>query len=133
MNEIKRWDIAALGNGFTGMKQRDDGAFVRNADHEAEVARLRDEISALKDDPSYETACETIRKLRAEVEKVRGYEVAPLEAKVAELRTEVEGLRFAASEVADFWVCLPGMSENDVEIVASRLVERIDAAMGASA
>ena len=49
------------------------------------------------------------------------------------LRAEFEGLRFAASEVADFLVCLPGMSKNDVEIVASRLVERIDAAMGASA
>lgn len=55
------------------------------------------------------------------------------EAEVARLRAEVERLRSAASEVADFLVCLPGMSENDVEIVASRLVERIDAAIGASA
>lgn len=43
-NEIKRWDIAALGNGFTGMKHRDDGAFVRTSDHEAEVGRLRAEV-----------------------------------------------------------------------------------------
>lgn len=55
------------------------------------------------------------------------------EAEIARLRAEVERLRSAASEVADFLVCLPGMSENDVEIVASRLVEGIDAAMGASA
>lgn len=34
-----------------------------------------------------------IARLRAEVEKVRGYEVAPLEAKVAELRAEVEAYR----------------------------------------
>lgn len=43
-------------------------ALVLHSDHEAEVARLRAEISALKDDPSYETACETIRKLRAELQ-----------------------------------------------------------------
>lgn len=48
-----------------------DEAYVLFSDHEAEVARLRAEISALKDDPSYETACETIRKLRAEVEGLR--------------------------------------------------------------
>lgn len=93
MNEIKRWDIAALGNGSTGMKQRDDGAFVRNADHEAEVARLRAELAdahvAIESKAGWEWKKEADR-LRAEVEKIRGYEVAPLEAKVAELRAEVE-------------------------------------------
>lgn len=34
-----------------------------------------------------------IARLRAELEKVRGYEVAPLEAKVAELRAEADALR----------------------------------------
>lgn len=43
MNEIKRWDLASLGDGFIGMKKTDDGSFVRHADHEAEVARLRAE------------------------------------------------------------------------------------------
>lgn len=50
MSEIKRWDLAALGSGFIGMKQRDDGAFVRNSDHEAEVARLRAEVEAYRKD-----------------------------------------------------------------------------------
>lgn len=80
-----------------------EDAYLKVSDHEAEVARLRAEICALKDDPSYETACETIRKLRAEVEKVRGYEVAPLEAKVSELRAEVEGLRVDAMRYR--WLC----------------------------
>lgn len=66
MSGIKRWDWV------NQMVRGDDGGrFVKYADHEAEVARLRAEVSALKDDPSYETACETIRKLRAEVEENR--------------------------------------------------------------
>jgi hypothetical protein len=48
MNEIKRWDLASLGEGFIGMKQTDDGSFVRHADHEAEVARLRAEVEGLR-------------------------------------------------------------------------------------
>lgn len=68
MSEIKRWDYDYLAGGPT---EDAEGSYVLHSDHEAEVARLRAEISALKDDPSYETACETIRNLRAEVEAYR--------------------------------------------------------------
>ncbi len=44
MSGIKRWDLASLGSGFIGMKESDDGAFIRNADHAAEIARLRAEL-----------------------------------------------------------------------------------------
>lgn len=74
MNEIKRYDYASGMNGFgefhIWMEQDAEGGYVKFEDHEAEVARLR-----------------------AEVEKERGYEVAPLEAKLAELRNENEFLR----------------------------------------
>lgn len=65
MSGIKRWDWV------NQMVRGDDGGrFVKYADHEAEVARLR-----------------------AEVEKVRGYEVAPLEEQIAKLVAENGFLR----------------------------------------
>lgn len=66
MNEIKKFNVLLEKEAAEG----EWGDYVKTVDHEAEVARLR-----------------------AEVEKVRGYEVAPLEAKLAELRNENEFLR----------------------------------------
>lgn len=77
------------------------------SDHEAEVARLR-----------------------AEVEKVRGYEVAPLEAKVAELRAEVEAYRKDAKRYLFI------RNEKNHALTRWRrksLDDLVDAAMGASA
>lgn len=76
MNEIKRWDIAALGNGFTGMKHRDDGAFVRTSDHEAEVVGLRAELqnAAKAALDATALACEKEREadaIRAELEEYK--------------------------------------------------------------
>lgn len=112
MSEIKRigW------HGVHGMQRDVSGDYVLHSDHEAEVARLRAELQ--------NAAKAALDAVALSCEKEREADA---------LRAEVEMLRFAASEVGDFLVCLPGMSENDVEIVASRLVERIDAAMGASA
>lgn len=60
-------------HGVHGMQDDANGDYVLHSDHEAEVARLR-----------------------AEVEKIRGYEVAPLEAKVAGLRAELQNAAKAA-------------------------------------
>lgn len=89
------------------MEWWDDGDYVLYSDHETEVARLTEEIEGsdrlirLLTDKDEAMEAE-IARLRAEVEKVRGYEVAPLEAKVAELRDEVEVLRNALTPFAEF-------------------------------
>lgn len=101
------------------MEKWDDGDYVLHSDHEAEVARLR-----------------------AELEKVRGYEVAPLEAKVAELLAEVEKYREDAERYR--WVRDPSskVAKGAVGITLdyankcyflSEADAAIDAAMGASA
>lgn len=68
INRYESFVAAAYGGPYAAMRPSDSGDWVGFTEHEAEVARLRAEIYALKDDPSYETACETIRKLRAELQ-----------------------------------------------------------------
>lgn len=76
MSGIKRYEHSHVETRFF---EDPEGNYVLHTDHAAQIARLR-----------------------AEVEKVRGYEVAPLEAKVAELRDEVEVLRNALTPFAEF-------------------------------
>ena len=74
-----------------------------------------------------------IARLRAEVEKVRGYEVAPLEAKVAELRAEVDGLRTALEVIAVGDSRTPHIDAAQALLRSGYWIDEIDAAMGASA
>ncbi|WP_439448676.1 hypothetical protein [Stenotrophomonas sp. ATs4] len=111
---IKRYDSN------DGCEIADDGPYVLHSDHEAEVARLR-----------------------AEVEKVLGYEVAPLEEKVAERRAEVEGLKQVKEIVAktrrsnsDAYEQACRNDDGLMQAVCNArtsLLNNIDAAMGASA
>ncbi len=105
MNEIKRWECRVATNA-NGRPYVDDiefaaGRYVLHTDHEAEVARLhdliddKDEIIARQDRLLVERQGSNDR-LRAEVEKVRGYEVAALGEKVAELRAELQNAAKAA-------------------------------------
>lgn len=110
MSRIKRigW------HGVHGMQDDANGDYVLHSDHEAEVARLR-----------------------AELEKVRGYEVAPLEAKVAELLAEVEAYRKDAERYR--WLRDQPWRDNEELEPVIRLQlnalwdDKIDAVMGASA
>ncbi len=117
MGEIKRFNHGVCeypGGTFSEMNQEADGDYVLHSDHEAEVARLR-----------------------AELEKVRGYEVAPLEAKVAELLAEVEMLRKDAERYR--WLRdTPWFDNYEIRSVIAHQQnalwdKTIDAAMGASA
>ncbi|SEU13100.1 hypothetical protein [Stenotrophomonas indicatrix] len=96
-NEITRFNHVT----DWGIERDADGDYVLHSDHEAEVARLhdliddKDEIIARQDRLLVERQGSNDR-LRAEVEKVRGYEVAALEEKVAELRAELQNAAKAA-------------------------------------
>jgi hypothetical protein len=132
MSEIKRWLVDGNGNNYPSV----DGPFVLHSDHEADVARLRAEISALKDDPSYETACETIRKLRAELQNAAK---AALDAVAlsCEKEREADALRLDAERYR--WLRdTPWFDNYEIRSVIAHQLnalwdETIDAAMGASA
>ncbi|WP_286075642.1 hypothetical protein [Stenotrophomonas sp. 59] len=118
MSEIKRWDIAALGNGFTGMTQRDDGAFVRNSDHEAEVARLRAEVEGL--------AQSLTEAFEADKEQSR---------EISEIRTNLEKYQKAVRKIRARADSEGTAKQHGMQYVAGlrNAANMIDAAMGASA
>lgn len=131
------------------------------AAHEAEIARLRAEIAdahaAIESKAGWEWKREADR-LRAEVEKIRGYEVAPMEAKVSGLRAELQNAAKAALDAVALscekereadalrvdaeryrWLRDKPWRDNDELEPVIRLQlnalwdDKIDAAMGASA
>lgn len=62
---------------------------VKRDEFQAERDQLRAELAEYQADPSYATACETIRKLRAELEAIRGQQADA----VSVPREELEALR----------------------------------------
>lgn len=105
MEGIRRFDHVSY-----GMVSDPNGEYIFHSDHEAEVARLH-----------------------AEVEKVRGYDVAPLEAKVAELRAEVEAYRKDAKRWRFFQTAGYNVTLRMHYTRPDEREKAIDAAMGASA
>lgn len=128
MSEMKRigW------HGVHGMQDDANGEYVLHSDHEAEVTRLRAEISALKDDPSYETACETIRKLRAELQNAAKAALDAValscekEREADRLRAEVEAYQEDAERLMNL------VRRYGSSMTNSQIREHL-AAMGASA
>ncbi len=120
MSHIKRWSQCPSDE---QIHESEDGDYVLHSDHEAEVARLRAEISELKDDPSYETACKTIRTLLAEVGKYR---------KDAERWQHARKL-LTIDDIAERQEILEAWNNLVSEVECERADEAIDAAMGARA
>lgn len=118
MSGIKRWDIAAIGNGFIGMKQTYDGAFVRNADHEAEVARLRAELNGL--------AQSLTEAFEDDKEQSRA---------ISELRTNLEMYKKAVRKIRARADSEGTAKQHGMQYVAGlrNAANMVDAAMGASA
>lgn len=120
MSGIKRWDLASLGSGFIGMKESDDGAFIRNADHAAEIDRLRAELQ--------KAAAAALANMSLACHKERDADALRVDAmRYRWLRTDS-----AISAIPRVWssdVCAYPVSPLHLEC----LDEAIDAAMGADA
>ena len=108
MSEIKRWSPSG-----SEIDLRDDGEFILHSDHQAEVARLRDEVEHLNG------------------------ELALADSMIAKLRAEADAQRVDAERYR--WLRdTPWFDNYEVRSVISHQQnavwdETIDAAMGASA
>lgn len=102
---VARWECRvatnASGRPYVDDMEFENGRYVLFTDHERVVAELDRLVRNV--DTENEFLSHALAESRAEVEKVRGYEVAPLEAKTAELRAVVEALTSSQTLLGYRW------------------------------
>lgn len=127
---VTRWDAGP------GVNPRANGKYVLFTDHERVVGELEERAVNMKNWARHdremievlETELETLRTAlaasRAEVERIRGYEVGPLEAKNAELRAELAAKSKDADVLADKAMTYLTGAYHDPEVEPSDLYMR---------